>query len=381
MSLARSVHLANRLGSVLRISVRISTIGLLFGLAACGQESVSAPLPTKTTGVALSNPALSYITVAPAGETPVEIVSRILPGRLAMRPQALASLGAPAAGRVISVQVRPGQRIEAGAVLATIQSSDAAAARAALEQAVAKSAAADEVLRRQTEMMARGVGLDFERMQADSDARQAHAELERARLASALLGSDLGDVITLRAPGPGVVMNVKASVGAIVTPGGDALVEIADASRLWLIAEVPETDAAAVAKGQKVNVFVASQNRRLDGIVDGLGSDVDADTRRLPIYVMLEGNLAGLTPGMQAELRFTDNGEGELMLPVEAVLIKDGKHSIVYVQQTDGTFVPREVRTGMSKGGMVPILDGLKRGERVVVKGALLLDGEAEQLL
>ena len=50
-----------------------------------------------------------------------------------MRPQALASLGAPAAGRVASVQVRPGERIVAGAVLASIQSSDAAATRAALE--------------------------------------------------------------------------------------------------------------------------------------------------------------------------------------------------------------------------------------------------------
>src|SRR5579871_3545805 len=252
MAAALSNPIARRLRLALEISARIPVIALLLGVAACDQESVSAPLPAKTSGVELSGPALSYIAVAPAGETSVEIVSRVLPGRLAMRPQALASLGAPAAGRIVSVQVRPGQRIEAGAVLATIQSSDAAAARAALEQAVAKTAAADDVLRRQTEMMARGVGLDFERMQAETDARQAHAEQERARLASALLGSDAGDVITLRAPGAGVVMNVKASVGAIVTPGGDALVEIADASRLWLIAEVPETDAAAVAKGQKI---------------------------------------------------------------------------------------------------------------------------------
>ena len=49
--------------------------------------------------------------------------------------------------------------------------------------------------------------------------------------------------------------------------------------------------------------------------------------------------------------------------------------------QADGRFVPREVRTGVSKGGLVPILEGLQRGERVVTKGALLLDNEAEQLL
>ena len=130
-----------------------------------------------------------------------------------------------------------------------------------------------------------------------------------------------------------------------------------------------------------MNVYVPSQSKTLEGVVDGLGSQVDSDTRRLPIYVALRGNLAGLTPGMQAELRVASGMKDTLMLPVEAVLIKDGKRSVVYVQQTDGKFAPREVRTGVSKGGYVPILSGLQPGERVVVKGALLLDSEAEQLL
>src|SRR5689334_4594560 len=235
MAVAVSIHLANRLRLAVRVSAGISTIGLLLGLAGCDQEVPSPPVPTKANGVSLSSPALKYLTVEPAGENSVQIISRVLPGRLAMRPQALASLGAPAAGRVVSVQVRPGERIAAGAVLATIQSSDAAAARAALEQAVAKSAAADDSLRRQNEMIARGVGLEFEHMQAETEAREAHAELERARLASALLGSDEGDMITLRAPTAGVVMKVKTAVGAVVAPGGDSLVEMADSSRLWLV--------------------------------------------------------------------------------------------------------------------------------------------------
>ena len=364
------------------VCARAAALLLPIFIAGCDSEMPPAPVPAKAeSGVSLSSPALKYLTVRPAGETPVQIISRVLPGRLAMRPQALASLGAPAAGRVASVQVRPGERIVAGAVLASIQSSDAAATRAALEQATVKAAAADEALRRQNEMMGRGVGLEVERLEAETAAREAHSELERAKLASALLGAGNGDLITLRAPSAGVVMKVKTSVGAIVTPGGDSLVDLSDTSRPWLVADVSEADAATVAKGQKAAVFVPSLNRRLDGVVDGLGSDVDPETRRLPIYVALQGDVSGLTPGMQAEMRFADDGGGALMLPVEAVLIKDGKRNIVYVQQADGSFAAREVRTGLSKGGMVPILDGLKRGERVVVKGALLLDGEAEQLL
>jgi cobalt-zinc-cadmium efflux system membrane fusion protein len=53
----------------------------------------------------------------------------------------------------------------------------------------------------------------------------------------------------------------------------------------------------------------------------------------------------------------------------------------VYLQRADGKFEVREVRTGRSSGGRIAILEGLSAGERIVVKGALLLDGEAELLL
>jgi cobalt-zinc-cadmium efflux system membrane fusion protein len=70
-----------------------------------------------------------------------------------------------------------------------------------------------------------------------------------------------------------------------------------------------------------------------------------------------------------------------LAVPVTAVLIKDGKRRVVYVERSDGTFEAREVKTGYSRDGQVGILEGLSPGDRVVVRGALLLDTQAEQLL
>jgi len=68
-------------------------------------------------------------------------------------------------------------------------------------------------------------------------------------------------------------------------------------------------------------------------------------------------------------------------LPVEAVLIKDGKDPIVYVARDDTTFERRTVQVGRTVGGRVPVVAGLAAGERVVVRGALLLDGSGDQLL
>ena len=73
--------------------------------------------------------------------------------------------------------------------------------------------------------------------------------------------------------------------------------------------------------------------------------------------------------------------EAELWLPVTAVLVKDGSKRVVYVEERGGRFVARPVEAGDERGGRVRILSGLQPGDRVVTKGALLVDREAEQLL
>lgn len=349
-------------------------------LASCGDKTPPPPAKALQSGVSLAEASRKFLTIEPAGESST-YASGVLPGRLAFRAQAVASIGAPVGGRVAAVMVRPGELVRAGAPLVSIQSADAAGSRAALETAMARHVAAEENLKRQNEMIAQGVGLELERFEAQTKVREAKAELDRARRASALIGAGQGDVVSVRAPGAGVVMSVKAAIGAMVAPGADALVEIADPSGLWVVADVAESDAAKIQKGQAVSVSVPGADKRFDGVVDGVGSRVDAETRRLPIYIVLKGDLRALTPGMNAEVKLLGKTPAFLTLPVTAVLIKDGKRRIVYVERADGRFEAREVRTGTSTAGRVTILEGLAPGERVVVKGALLLDSAAEQLL
>jgi cobalt-zinc-cadmium efflux system membrane fusion protein len=306
--------------------------------------------------------------------------SAAAPGRVAYRPQALSSLGAPFSGRITSVSVRPGERVKAGAPLVVLQSGDASAARAQLELAMARIAAAEDQLRRQTEMMARGVGLEVERVAAETQVKEARAELERSRRAIAFTGGGQGGEVILRAPAAGVVVSVRATAGAIAEPGGEPLVELADPGRIWVVADVPEPEVARIVTGQQVRVRVPAVDATLEGTVDGIGSAIDAASRRLPVYISIKTPPARMTPGMLAEVSFAGSRDG-LSVPVSAVLIKDGHRRVVYVQRADGRFEVREVRTGRSSGGRVEILEGLSPADRVVVKGALLLDGEAELLL
>jgi len=108
---------------------------------------------------------------------------------------------------------------------------------------------------------------------------------------------------------------------------------------------------------------------------------VDTDSRRADAYLAFAKPIAGLRAGMLAQVTLRVGGGSGLAVPVSAVLIKEGKRRVVYVERPDGTFEVRDVKTGYNRDGRVEILQGLAPGERIVVRGALLLDTQAEQLL
>jgi cobalt-zinc-cadmium efflux system membrane fusion protein len=304
-----------------------------------------------------------------------------LPGRVTFRPQAQSAVGATAAGRVVAVLVQAGQVVKAGAELLTIESADAGTARATLDQAATRLSSAESVLRRQAEMVDKGVGLEFERQEAEARLKEARAEHERARNAADLIGSGQGIRVTVRAPADGVVMTIRTAVGATVAPGGEALLELGDPTRLQVVAQVLESDSRRIAVGQRAEVELPALAARVAARVENFTPRVDPESRRTQVVLALARRPDGLRAGMMAQIALRMSAEAGISVPVSAVLIKDGKRRVVYVERPDRAFEARDVQTGRNSDGRVVILQGLTAGERVVVRGALLLDTQAEQLL
>jgi cobalt-zinc-cadmium efflux system membrane fusion protein len=362
-------------------------VSLALCLAACGKDESQTRGATGGTAknvggtVQLAEASRKFLVIEPAAasENPL---GRSYFGRTAFRPKALSAVTAPFAGRIASVVVEPGQRVKNGETLFTIDSADVLGLRTQLSQARLKVRTAEEVLARQNEMVKRGVGLEFERFEAEMKAREARSELERAERNAALAGGGEGTKVDVRAQVDGVIVSVKAARGATVQPGGEPLVEIGDPTGLWVVADVPEGEVAQVAKATKAEVTISALNVTLPGRIAGIAPRSDAETRRTPFYVELESAPDELRAGLLVRVNvFGQSGEGELWLPVTAVLLKDGSRRIVYVEDKTGRFLAREVEAGDERGGRVRILKGLQPGERVVMRGALLVDREAEQLL
>jgi len=305
----------------------------------------------------------------------------LLPGRVTFRVQAQSAVGAAVPGRIAAVLVRAGEAVKMGAPLLVIDSADAAAGRAALEQTATRLASAENLYKRQVEMMEKGVGLEIDRQDAEARLKEARAEHARARQAAALIGGGQGSRVTVRAPGDGVVMVIRAAVGAAVSPGGEALVELGDPTRLQVVAQVPESELRRVAVGQEAEVELPALAARVAARVDSISPRVDPDSRRMQLYLSLAARTEGMRAGMLAQVNLRVADDEGFSVPTSAVLIKDGKRRVVYVERADGSFEAREVQTGRNRDGRVTILQGVKAGERIVVRGALLLDTQAEQLL
>lgn len=300
-----------------------------------------------------------------------------LPGRVTFESAAFAAIDTPVAARIIALLVRPGERVSRGTALVTLAGAEVATARSAVISAQARMAAAEDLLRRQNEMVRRGVGTQVERFGAETAARQARAELTSAQRASELIGGGGGDTFTLRAPVGGTVLNQRGNIGAMAAPDGESIVDIGDPSRLWIVADAAESELATLRMGMPAQVTVAGTT--VPARVEGLGSLVDSDQRRVPVYLRLLRKPANLTAGMFADVRFQSSSA--VTVPADAVLVKEGARRVVYVRDGRGKLMPREVQIGASREGRIVITNGVSAGDMIVAHGALLLDSSASQQL
>lgn len=185
------------------------------------------------------------------------------------------------------------------------------------------------------------------------------------------------DRLDFDAPVSGVVLERIAMAG-MMAETGQTLFRIADTSRIWVVAEVPESQLDAVADGAKAIVTVRSlPGRSFTGTVSVVYPEIRTETRTAKVRVELANTDGALLANMFADVAI----EGGKVQPVVAVpdtaVIDTGERQVVFLDLGDGRFEPRNVKTGLRGGGRVEIAEGLKAGDRVVVAANFLLDAES----
>ncbi|NBB93316.1 MAG: efflux RND transporter periplasmic adaptor subunit [Gammaproteobacteria bacterium] len=272
-------------------------------------------------------------------------------------------------GIVRSIEFENGAYVEVGDVLARLDVDTDQAELAALRAARDLAESERDRLRR---LRAQNSVSESELDQAESRYRQAVADMDaqQARIEQKIL----------RAPFDGYLGIRRVDLGQYVSPG-TTIVPLRAISPIFLNFTLPERNLPEVSVGAEVSVETdAYPGRSFRGEVTSVEGSIDERTRSFLVQATFENADMALRPGMFASviLRWGEPRE-VLMVPQTAVSFNPYGNS-VYVIQGDGegddselTVERRLVQTGVRRGDMIAITDGLEAGDRVATSGLLKL--------
>ncbi len=299
----------------------------------------------------------------------------------------------PIAGGIVrQVRAELGERVQTGQPLAVIFSTQLAEAQTAYLKILADLEEHHQHHRRTVELVEIGAASREELEQATARYKMAQAELASARQQLLLLGmtekriDDLRTpdkvvpLITVESPSSGTVISRSVNIGEVVMEGKE-LFRVADLSSVWVMGQVYENDFALVRVGARATITTpAYTGKTFTGRVSYIDPRVDTATRTAQVRVEVTNPAEMLRLGMFVDVNFGDapqSGGQAVMVPRAAVQSLGAKQVVYVVTNESGQFIQREVTAGAEASGLVPILNGLSAGERVVTEGSFLLRAES----
>jgi RND family efflux transporter MFP subunit len=310
--------------------------------------------------------------------------------------QRKAAVAAKTTGRLEWLGVEEGSRVRSGEVIARLESRDVAAARdraaaglerarAVLAEAEAEAHEAELSFRRFQELLAGGfVSLaEYDAAEARRDRTRAGVESARAAVAAAaaeLREAEVAfDYTRVRAPFDAVVLTKNADIGDILTPIGAAaearaaVVNIADLDSLQVEADVSESSLEKVSVGQPCEIRLdALPEERFAGEVHMIVPTADRSKATVLVKVRFLDPDPRILPEMSARVAFLAREPNEeertprTALHAAALRRQDGRTEVFVVRQ--GRAVATPVTPGESIGDLVEIREGVKPGEKVVLR-------------
>jgi membrane fusion protein (multidrug efflux system) len=273
-------------------------------------------------------------------------------------------------GIVGEIHFQPGQRVELGQLLLSLDtrelSAELAVTQAQFEQAELEARRAERLIKTNS------VSQDqYDALQAQLRAARARMLAARARFEDAMIHAPFAGVVGLR----------DLSIGALVEPGR-TITTLDDISTIKLVFNVPEIYLAKLQPGLPLIAKTpAYPDREFIGELVAVDSRIDPATRSIRVEGRLPNDDGMLKSGLFMTVRLSlDSRQNALLIPEQALLPR-GRQQYVYLP-VNGKAVLREVQLGQRLPGKVEILEGVKAGDQVVIAGLQkLYDGAAIQVL
>jgi len=281
-------------------------------------------------------------------------------------------------GIVTTVNASLGQYVQAGQVLAELESADIAGFRNEAAAANASLATAQRALSSAQQLYQGGLASRREYEEAQQEVVKARAEVQRNRAVSKIYGTQSTSGAAryqVKAPEDGFVVEKAVNPRTLIRPDNDQpMFVISNLKSVWITANVFEDDIARVQPGQQATVTtLAFPGKVYNGQVDNAYSALDPESKVMKIRIRMPNPDNQLKPEMFANVQLTSLTDSVMLSVPSSALVFERSRNFVLVFHDRNNIETRLVTPSASASGVTYIRTGLKPGERVVSNNPMLL--------
>ena len=266
-------------------------------------------------------------------------------------------------GTLIALNVVSGQRVAKGQVLGRIDDGGLSQQVASLEN---QYALAKTTFERQKNLWDQKIGSEIQFLQAQT-------QMISAQRGVAQIKAQLSKTI-IRAPFSGVIDEVYAEKGEVVSPSAQGLMRIVNLNNMYVSTTVPETYIGKLKVGTQVDVYLTSLGKSYKGKVRQVGNFINPNNRSFGIEVSVPNPDNLLRPNQVAKLKVIDYVSKDAIAVPTNVILEDGeKNKYLYVVSNSngktGTAKKTIVEIGKSSDNVTEILTGVNDDDLIVTEG------------
>ncbi|MFT6333954.1 MAG: RND family efflux transporter MFP subunit [Halioglobus sp.] len=272
------------------------------------------------------------------------------------------SVSSETGGRLLSVQVKEGQYVKRGQLVARVDLQSLQDQKSELETSMSLT---KDVYDRQKRLWDQNIGSEIQYLKSKND-------FDRLQKTMATLNTQLGKA-NIYAPISGVVDMEFLKAGELAVPGAP-IVQMFNPNKLKITADIPETYLGKIKRGDKIEVSIPAINQEMTKSVTLLGRTIDPNNRTFKVEVASDSKKGTIKPNLLAAMKFNDYSKKEaITVPLEIVQQEvSGKKFVYTTSKKDGKDIAKKsyVTTGEGYEGDIIIEEGLSAGDQIIIDGA-----------
>lgn len=276
-------------------------------------------------------------------------------------------------GQIIKIYVHQGQWVAKGQALAQI---DAGGVGNQLAQAEAAANLAKTTYERQKRLWNQKIGSEIQFLQTKTNYEAQKNAVSNIR--------KVLSKYTIRAPFAGVVDDIIKEQGTVVAPGiGAEMFRIVNLIDMYIETDVPETYITSIKKGKSVEVHFPILGKKISSKVRQAGSFINPANRTFKVEIGVPNKDKSIKPNLTARLKVNDYTNPNGILIPQSIISEnsEGKQYIYVlkdVKNKEAVAKRAIIRTGKTQDDLVEVLEGIKKGDQIIMEGARSVKNEQQ---